>query len=108
MRGLARRRPRFGAKRIHLRSRSSLLHFVRRPEIAKVLIEAGADVDMIDGNGQSPLDRSEESHQIFDRQAKELGFTDHAEAARNHAEISSIRRANGGLPGAEIGPHGES
>lgn len=87
---------------VHLRSRSSLLHFVRRPEIAKVLIEAGADVNMIDGNGQSPLDRSEESHQIFNRQAKELGFTDHAEVARNYAEISSLLRANGGLPGAAI------
>ncbi len=85
-----------------LRARNSLLHNVRSPETARLLIEAGADVNMVDEHGKTPVDRAEENHQVFYRQAHQYKMKGDAEVAKNYAEIGSILRANGGKTGSEI------
>ena len=87
-----------------LRRRSSLLHFVKKPELAKPIIEAGLDVNCLDEKGRTPLDVAEESRQLYQRQAVEHGDTGWETRAREYAELVAFLRAHGAQASKELKP----
>lgn len=70
---------------VHLSTRNTLLHQnANRPDLVKLYLEAGADVNTLNDDGDTPLDVVE----------KEL--------AKPYAEVAAILRSNGGLRAKEL------
>ncbi|HZK81505.1 MAG TPA: ankyrin repeat domain-containing protein [Humisphaera sp.] len=92
---------------VQLRRRSSLLHHRPTPELAKLFIGAGVGVNCLDQNGRTPLDVAEESRQIFQRQAEQLGFHVHAAQAKQYAELVTVLRTCGGKHGQQRKPNND-
>ncbi len=70
--------------------------------ICRALIDAGADVNMIDANGETALDHSEQNALQFQHQADNLGFTRDADTAAIYRLIPQLIRDHGGKRAEEL------
>ena len=88
---------------IELRARSTLLHHMRNPDVVRVFLDFGARVNVIDENGKTPIDVALRNQEIFAEQARRAwGSKTDIHTARNYQRIADMLRQCGGMTAEEL------
>lgn len=91
---------------VQMRARSTLMHIVRDPEVARVFLDAGARVNATDEYGKTALDVALQNQRDYEEQAaRAWGSEADRGTAQRYRQIADMLRERGGKTADELAAH---